>query len=343
MKILVTGATGFVGSHLAALLAQRGDTVFCLARRPEQAAFIASLGAFVAPGSLEDGDSLAQALRGVDQVYHLAGLTAAGSEREFLDVNEGGTSRLLGAIGAAVPNLKRFVHVSSIAAVGPTGHGGLLAEDSPCRPLTAYGRSKLAGEAVVRRAAALPWTIVRPPVVYGPRDRELLRLFRIARRGFAPVFGMGRQELSLVYVTDLVEGIAAAGREPAALGQTYHLAHPEIVRSRDLARAIGRAVRGGRAPLIIPVPAALAAPIVRVIGRAALQNPDLKLPDDYDRIGLWVEMETRDGSKRRIFFLPGIGEAESQVLKGGQWVAVNRLVSRGFTDAPTVKTDEKVP
>jgi hypothetical protein len=81
----------------------------------------------------------------------------------------------------------------------------------------------------------------------------------------------------------------------------------------------------------------------RVIGRAALQNPDLKLPDDYDRIGLWVEMETRDGSKRRIFFLPGIGEAESQVLKGGQWVVANRLVSRGFTDAPTVKTDEKVP
>ena len=268
MRSLVTGATGFVGSHLAAALVARGDEVIALARRPEQAAFLMSLGARVAAGSLEDAASLATALRGVELVYHLAGLTAAGSEREFLEVNEGGTRRLLDAVRADCPGLRRLVHVSSLAAVGPTGYGGLLTEDMPCRPVTAYGRSKLAGEAVVRRASGVPWTVVRPAVVYGPRDRELLRLFRIARRGFTPVFGMGRQELSVVYVTDLVVGIARAGMEGTALGQTYHLAHPDMVRSRDLAREIGRVVRG-RAPLIVPVPAALAAPIVRLIGRAA--------------------------------------------------------------------------
>ncbi len=269
MRILVTGATGFVGSHLAAALVARGDEVYCLARRPEQAAFLTSLGALVAPGSLEDTASLEAALPGVDLVYHLAGLTAAGSEREFHEVNEGGTQRLIDAIRATLPTLRRFVHVSSIAAVGPTGFGGRLTEETPCRPLTAYGRSKLAGEMVVRRAPGLPWTVVRPPVVYGPRDREMLRLFRIARWGVAPVFGMGRQELSLVYVTDLVEGIVRAGLEATALGQTYHLAHPEVVSSRDLVSEIGRAVRGGRAPLILPVPASVAAPIVRAIGRAA--------------------------------------------------------------------------
>jgi nucleoside-diphosphate-sugar epimerase len=269
VRTLVTGATGFVGSHLAAALVARGDEVAGLARRPEQAAFLSSLGARAAPGSLEDGPSLKAALRGVDLVYHLAGLTAAGSDAEFLEVNEGGTRRLIAAARATVPNLRRFVHVSSLAAVGPTGYGDRLTEETTCRPVTAYGRSKLAGEIVVRGATGLPWTVVRPAVVYGPRDRELLRLFRIARWGFAPVFGMGRQELSLAYVTDLVEGIARAGLEPAALGQTYHLAHPDIVRSRDLAREIGRAVRHGRPPLIVPVPAALAAPIVRLIGRAA--------------------------------------------------------------------------
>ena len=269
MRALVTGATGFVGSHLVTALVARGDEVFALARRPDQGAFLASLGALVAPGSLEDAPSLQSALDGVEVVYHLAGLTAAGSEREFHDVNEGGTRRLIDAIRATVPNLRRFVHVSSIAAVGPTGYGDRLTEESPCRPLTAYGRSKLAGELVVRHAPALAWTVVRPPVVYGPRDRELLRLFRIARWGFAPVFGMGRQELSLVYVTDLVEGIARAGREATALGQTYHLAHPDVVSSRNLAGEIGRAVRGGRSPLIVPVPPAIAAPIVRAIGRAA--------------------------------------------------------------------------
>ena len=269
MRTLVTGATGFVGSHLAATLVSRGDDVVCIARRPEQTAFITSLGARPATGSLEDVESLKAALRGVEVVYHVAGLTAAASEREFLAVNRDGTARLIDAVRAAAPSLARFVHVSSVAAVGPTARGTLLAEDAPCRPVTAYGRSKLAGETVVRAAPGLRWTVVRPPVVYGPRDRELLRLFRIARSGFVPVFGLGRQELSLVYVSDLVEGIARAGVEPAAAGGTYHLAHPQIVTARRLAREVGRAARGGRAPFILPVPGALAAPIVRAISRAA--------------------------------------------------------------------------
>jgi nucleoside-diphosphate-sugar epimerase len=269
VRAFVTGATGFVGSHLAAALVGRGDEVVCLARRPEQAAFLASLGALVSPGSLEDADSLRAALVGADVVYHVAGLTAAASEQEFLDVNEGGTRRLIGAIRDTSPTLKRFVYVSSIAAVGPTERGTRLTEEAPCRPVTAYGRSKLAGETVVRRSPALPWVIVRPGVVYGPRDREMLRLFQIAGRGIVPVFGMGRQELSVVHASDLAEAIVRAGTEPAALGQTYHIAHPAVVSQRDLARGVGRAARGGRAPLVIPVPAALAAPIVLVIGRAA--------------------------------------------------------------------------
>lgn len=81
----------------------------------------------------------------------------------------------------------------------------------------------------------------------------------------------------------------------------------------------------------------------RVLGRAALQNPYLKLPEDFDRIGVWVEMESKAGLKRRIFFLPGIGEAESQVLQDGKWVVVNQLVSRGFTDLPTTKTPATAP
>lgn len=81
----------------------------------------------------------------------------------------------------------------------------------------------------------------------------------------------------------------------------------------------------------------------RVVGRAALQNPDLSLPNDYDRIGVWVEMDSRSGFKRRIFFLPGIGEAESQVFRDGKWVVINRLVSRGFTDLPAPASDEKAP
>ncbi len=264
MRAFVTGATGFVGSHLVEALAARGDEVTVLARRPERAAPLARCGVRVALGTLDDAAALAAAAQGADVVYHLAGLTAAARPDDFFQANESGTRRLVSAVRRAAPGLSRFVYVSSQAALGPSAPGERLAEDAPCRPVTTYGRSKLAGEAVVRGADDVPWTIVRPPSVYGPRDREFLTMFRMIRRGLAPVFGTGRQEVSLVFAPDLADAIVRAGTTPAALHQTYHAAHAEAVRTRDLALAIGRAV--GRRPLVLPVPGVLATPIVTAIG-----------------------------------------------------------------------------
>lgn len=266
MKALVTGATGFVGGHLVEALVARGDTVLALARRPSSHAALTARGATPVSGSLEHEGSLTAALSGVEVVYHLAGLTAARDEAEFLAVNEAGTQRLIHAIRDAAPALRRLVHVSSQAALGPSPRGTPLGEEAECRPITSYGRSKLAGERAVR-ASGLPWTVIRPPAVYGPGDREFLRIFQIVRRGIAPVFGSGTQELSLVFVRDLVRVIALAGSQPAASGQILHAAHPEVVLSREVARAAGAAI--GRTPLIVPLPAFLAAPIVGLIGRAA--------------------------------------------------------------------------
>ena len=282
MKAFVTGASGFVGSHLAEALAARGDAVLALARRPEQHAALRALGATPVAGALENERSLLAALDGVDVVYHAAGLVAAKNEAEFFAVNDGGTRRLLDAVRRAAPGLSRFVYVSSQAALGPSPRGVALDEDAECRPVTGYGRSKLAGELTVR-GAHLPWTVVRPCIVYGPRDREFLRLFKIVRRGVAPIIGTGRQQLSLVYVDDLVRLLLLAGTQTEALGQIFHAAHPEIVVSRDIVRAAGRAI--GRSPLIVPVPGILAAPVVWAVsqvgrrqGRPPALNVD-KLPE----------------------------------------------------------------
>jgi nucleoside-diphosphate-sugar epimerase len=263
VKALVTGATGFVGSHVVDVLAARGDDVVVLARSAERAAPLARLGARVALGKLDDDAALAAAVAGADVVYHLAGLTAAVSEADYHRVNEDGTRRLVQAVRAASPG-PRLVYVSTQAVLGPSVPGQALDEGAPCRPLTAYGRSKLAGEAVVRAAEGLAWAIVRPPAVYGPRDREFLKMFQLVRTGFAPVFGSGAQQLSLVYAPDLAEAIVRAGTTPAAAGQTYHAAHAEVVTTRELAMAVGRAV--GRTPLVVPVPGAVATPIVSLIG-----------------------------------------------------------------------------
>jgi len=265
VKALVTGATGFVGSHLTTALVERGDAVTALYRRPEARSFLETLGAVPAFGTLADAPALSAALDGADVVYHVAGLTS-GSAAELAAVNHAATARLLEACARrATP--PRFVYVSSQAAVGPSAPGVSLAEDAPCRPVTPYGASKLAGETAVRAATRVPWTVVRPPAVYGPRDREFLRLFQVVRRGIAPVFGTGAQQLSLVFVADLADLLARAGRTDHATGQTYHAAHPEIVTAAGVARAAGSSV--GTRPLVVPLPAFVAAPLVRLIGWTA--------------------------------------------------------------------------
>jgi nucleoside-diphosphate-sugar epimerase len=264
VSAFVTGAAGFVGSHVVEALLARGLEVRALVRRPEAEAALAAAGARPVRGALEDAAAVRGALTGVSTVYHVAGLTS-GAEADLHAVNADATRRLLALAGEVCPGA-RIVYVSSQAALGPSPRGTPLAEDAPCRPVSAYGRSKLAGEDAVR-ASPLAWTIVRPPAVYGPRDREFLRLFRIARSGLVPVFGTGAQELTLVYAGDLAEAIVAAGTSPAAAREVLHAGHPEIARSRDVARAAARALNRGA--VLLPVPGVLAGPIVALIARAA--------------------------------------------------------------------------
>ncbi len=274
MKALVTGATGFVGSHLVAALRRRGDDVTILLRSPGKAAILQDHDLHTIQGSLFDVDALALAVQGQDVIYHVAGLTAARDEAEFVRVNREGTARLQEA--AALAGSPRFVLVSSLAAAGPTEPGRPLTGPETPRPVTAYGRSKLAAEEVVR-AGPLPWTIIRPPTVYGPRDTEVLKLFRIARYGFAPVFGGGTQHISLIYGPDLAEALAAAGH--AGAEGIFYASHPDIVTSGDFVREVAAAM--SRTVRVIPVPEPIGRALLhvtggmaRLAGRATILNPD---------------------------------------------------------------------
>jgi len=264
VKALVTGGTGFVGSHLIDALLRRGDEVSALVRTPARAAGLADRGVRLVTGDLDALEALRQAAEGADVVYHVAGRVAARDDAEFLQANRQGTVNLLSA--ARDTGTPRFVFVSSLAAAGPAPRGAPLAGDEPPRPVTAYGRSKLAGEEVVR-AAPLPWVILRPPMVYGPRDTEVLKLFKLARWGVAPIFGKGDQELSAVFGPDLAEALIAAGISPNAVGRTYLPCHPDVFTSRAFARAVGTAV--GREALILSVPEPIGRGLLAAIGGAA--------------------------------------------------------------------------
>jgi nucleoside-diphosphate-sugar epimerase len=264
MKALVTGATGFVGSHLAEALRRRGDEVTALARSATKAAALEPLGVRVVTGDLHDHAALQRAVEGQDVIFHVAGVVAARNEADFLAANRDGTRHVVEAGERA--GAGRLVLVSSMAAAGPTMPGRPLDGHEPPHPVTAYGRSKLAAEGVVR-AGGLPWTIVRPPMVYGPRDQEVLKVFRMARVGVAPVLGDGTQELSAVYGPDLADALVAAGSTPASAGRMYYACHPEVFTGAEMARAVGRAM--GRRPTIVRVPAALGRPILKLTEAAA--------------------------------------------------------------------------
>jgi len=227
----VTGGTGFVGQHLLRVAVEQGHSVRALARRPQQP----SAGLAWIEGSLDDRESLARLCAGADAVIHIAGTINARTRAEFFHCNVTGTQNLLAAATSA--GVRRFVHVSSLAAREPQ--------------LSAYGASKAESEAVVR-ASGLNWTIVRPPAVYGPGDRETLVLFRMVKSGIAAVPGHGRA--SYIEVGDLARALLALAAAPKASGRTLEIDDGEPCAHDTIARLIGAAL--GKKPLVVHLPPA---------------------------------------------------------------------------------------
>lgn len=264
MKAFVTGGTGFVGAHLVRRLEARGDDVTCLVRSPEKARALGWDRTRIVRGDLDDAAALREGCAGADVVYHVAGRISGRDLNDFMAANRDGTANVLEAAAEQPP--QRFVLVSSFAAAGPSAPGAPIDETRPPAPVTDYGRSKLAAEVLVKNMP-FPWTIVRPPVVYGEWDREVLKLFRMARTGVAVVIGDGSQELSLIYAGDLADALWRAGTSPGAVNRVYFAVHPRVVTSRSFAVAIARAVRTGAGdPWVLPVPGPLARGVLWTIG-----------------------------------------------------------------------------
>lgn len=278
MRVFVTGATGFVGAHTVAALRARGHTAVCLVRSRRKATdvFGTELPELI-DGDLGDTGALERGCARTDAIVHLAGLTAAPSRAELFAVNAGGAHAIADAARAAGDGIRRFVSISSLAAAGPASAHASPSTGDEASPVSDYGRSKLDGETPIR-TLPLPWTILRPPAVYGPRDTEFLRLFRIARRGIAPVFGDGSQRLSMIFVDDLARAIVDCLEQDAAPGG-YYPAHREITTSRALVEAIAAAL--GTRVRVVSIPRGLVRPILwisdntaRLTGRATLLSAD---------------------------------------------------------------------
>ena len=281
--VLVTGANGFVGSHLTEHLLRRGWSVRCLVRRTSDLQWLPRDGVELVYGEITLPETLPAALEGADVVVHAAGLVRAPSVAEYDRVNAGGTAALARAAAEKSVPPRRIVLVSSLAAGGASRPGRPRDESTPDRPLSDYGASKRRGEeALKREAGKVPWTIVRPSAVYGPRDRGLLVLARLAARGYVPPIPARRQPVNVIHVEDLVGGIAAAAESPRAAGKTYYLAHPRETSWEEMGRILARAV--GKNPRRLPVPLGML-PWLERTGRflARLAGKEDPLPADRVR------------------------------------------------------------
>lgn len=238
--VAVTGATGFVGTHLVAALARRGWRLRLLVRRWSPLPSLAGVDADLVLGDVSSEPALRQLVAGADAVVHAAGLIKAKADRDFLPVNRG-SAALLSALAPDAPLLL----LSSLAAREPQ--------------LSAYGASKRAGEAVVATRSG-PWTIVRAPAVYGPGDRETLAYFRAVNSGIAPQPRVPEARLSLIHVADLAQALALAVERSPASG-TYEIDDGRTYTYADMASAAGAAL--GRRPLRVAVPRSVMAGIAR--------------------------------------------------------------------------------
>jgi nucleoside-diphosphate-sugar epimerase len=245
-SVSITGATGFLGYHLAQRFQQSGWTVRAIARPGSAKPLpdgIAGVQAPLVKARLEP------AFAGSDLVVHAAAAIRAPTERAFNATNVDGTRAVVEAANATGA---RLLHISSVAAIGPASAAQPAREDDAPHPINGYGRSKLAAEEVIRTAARTPWTIVRPSAVYGPRDRGFLSVFRMARRGLFLYAAPPSTAFTFVYVDDLVDALLRAAADDRAIGETFFVGNPEPVTTENFLRTIAEAEGKPYRPRFLP-------------------------------------------------------------------------------------------
>jgi nucleoside-diphosphate-sugar epimerase len=278
-RALVTGANGFIGSHLVRHLLGRGYDVSCLVRQTSDIRSLAGLPVRIHIGDVRQPETLMAPLGGAEFVFHLAAELMALEKEAFAATNTQGTIHMLDATLRVKPaTFQRFLYVSSQAAAGPAASTQPMTEADPRRPMSWYGTSKSDSEEVIKGyAGRLAVTIVRPSSVYGAREQDLSQTFPLVNSRLHPKLGILPKYIVAVYVEDLVRGFADAAESPHTIGRTYYLNHPEILSARDVIQGIADGMKKP-AGLTVPVPLFLiqtAAPLAELAHRFTRGRPSM--------------------------------------------------------------------
>lgn len=298
----------------------------CLVRDPLRLGWLEGRGNLaICQGDIADMVALRRAVTGIHSVYHLAGLTRALSARDYFQVNAEGTRNLLEACLEAGEVAPRLIYVSSLAAVGPKVDASPLREEASPRPVSAYGRSKLEGEKeILAVRGRLHVTILRPGVVYGPRDKGVLSYARWVKRGLLPMPAGRPRAISLCYIDDLVRAIIAAGEADRPSGEVYHVAGEGALTWKDFGHVWGEVLGVRPRPVRIPVSILLCLAGVSEFWAWATGHPTFFTRGKVrEAAGHWVCDATK--AKRHLGFIPCVGPKEGiartiQWYRGRGWI-----------------------
>lgn len=253
MKALVTGATGFIGSHLVDALVRRGAQVRCLVRNKSHLGWVNNSTVEFVVGNCCERNSLKQAVKDVDYVFHLAGITAAVKEKTYFEVNALGAENLINACIESNARLRKFIYLSSQAAAGPSRSDAKKKESDPCEPVSPYGKSKLLGEQLaLSHSHELPLLILRPCSVYGPRDKSFYTLFKCLSKGFLPCIADHDQHVSLCFVQDLVRAIQLSAETRTESGEIFFLSDGQDYRIEEIGDIFAQAMERRTLRLRLP-------------------------------------------------------------------------------------------
>ncbi|MEO5361240.1 MAG: NAD(P)-dependent oxidoreductase [Nitrospirota bacterium] len=274
MNALVTGGTGFIGSHLVEELIRRGYNVSCLIRTKSKLHWLEGFPVSLIQGDCRTVEPLKDCIGDFDYIFHLAGITKTSAVAEFYCTNSKGTSNFIEMIAKHNKKIRRFVHLSTLAAAGPCKDGIPADTSAEPEPVSDYGKSKLEGEqCILKFKDDVPVTIIRPPAVYGPRDKDMFIIFKMIQHGLFPHWG--DSYYSMIYVEDLARAIVDCAVSGKTIGNTYYLSDFNIYSNCDIANTIAEELNCQY--LKVRVPKFLMHPIASIsekISRHSIINSD---------------------------------------------------------------------
>ncbi len=320
MRIAVTGGTGFIGSHVIELLLSRQCELRCLVLPGEDRRWLKDLPVEFCEGDITDRKSLPPFLRGCDAIVNIAGLTRAKTEEEFFKINKDGPVNLVEAALSLKDGPRHIVCMSTQAVMGPCADGRCSEEEDPLNPLTPYARSKAAMETALlgyEMRGLMHCSFIRAPGVYGPRDRDFFKYFRMIDKGLRIVTG-DAHITSLVYVKSLAEAIASCILNPKAFGQAFFVADAKPYDWDEFSAMVEKAL--GKKTVRIYISKAM---IYMISFCSETLKPFLKRPPLIDKYKIlemrqhrWVVSTAK--AQRLIGFSPLVDTAQA-IAETGRW------------------------